>query len=241
MKKRYNVIGDKMKKIVLILMTLVLCLSTTACFKKTDAEIFKKEYESLNGKTTETGKTYRTVEIPKENPFVYQTAEQIVERIDKKESFVVYFGFAKCPWCRSMVEQLIKSAADNGITTIYYVDVLDIRDEFELSNTEGPTQTKEGTEGYNNLLDRLDSVLADYKIVNDAGEQVNVKEKRIYAPNVVAVVEGEPEKLVEGVSADLKDPYSELTNEMIEESYNSFKCLWKCLEEKSTMCQKNAC
>lgn len=230
-----------MKKTFIILLTFFLCITLTACVKKTDAEKFKIEYESLNGKQTEQGQTIRTVEITKENPFIYQTAEQIVERIDNKESFVVYFGYAECPWCRSMIEQLIKSAYDNNISTIYYVNILDIRDEFELSNTEGLTQTREGSDGYYDLLDRLDSVLADYLLVNDDGEKVNVKEKRIYAPNVVAISSGIPEKLVEGVSADLKNPYDKLTEEMLDESYHSFDCIWKCFRNDENVCQKNAC
>ena len=230
-----------MKKVLIIILTIVLCLSTTACIKKSDAEKFKKEYESLNGKKTSTGNNYRTVSIPKENPFVYQTAEELSERIDNKETFVVYFGFAECPWCRSMIEQLIKSAADNDIETIYYVDVQDIRDEFELSKAEGPVQTSTGTEGYNKLLDQLQDVLEDYYILNSNEEKVNTKEKRIYAPNVVAVVNGKAEKLVEGLSAKLDDPYGELTDEMLKESYNSFKCIWECYQNDANMCQKKTC
>ena len=230
-----------MKKLLLVLITIALCLSTTACFNKTDAEKFKKEYESLNGEKTSTGDKYRNVSIPKENPFVYQTAEEISERIDNKETFVVYFGYAECPWCRSMIEQLIKSAADNNVETIYYVDIRDIRDEFELSGAEGPVQTNPGTEGYSQLLDQLENVLADYYLVNDSGEKVNIKEKRIYSPNVVAIVNGTAEKLVEGVSAKLEDPYGKLTDEMKKESYNSFKCIWECFQSDNNTCQKNMC
>ena len=230
-----------MKKVLIVILTIVLCLSTTACFKKSDAAKFKKEYESLNGEKTSTGNTYRTVSIPKENPFVYQTAEELSERIDNKETFVVYFGFAECPWCRSMVEQLIKSAVENDIETIYYVDIQDIRDEFELSKSEGPVQTSTGTEGYNKLLDQLQDVLEDYYILNSNEEKVNIKEKRIYAPNVVAVVNGKAEKLVEGISSKLEDPYGELTDEIKQYAYNKFKCLIECYEEESTSCQKNMC
>ena len=230
-----------MKKIALILLTIILCFSTTACFKKTDAEKFKKEYESLNGRENSNGKTIRSVSIPKENPFVYQTAEELVEKIDNKETFVVYFGFAECPWCRSMIEQLIKSAEDHNIKKIYYVDIQNIRDEFELSDAEGPVQTSVGTKGYNKLLDKLDNVLEDYYILNENDEKVNTKEKRIYAPNVVAVVNGKAEKLVEGLSAKLEDPYGELTDEMINESYESFNCIWECYQNDSNTCQKSAC
>ena len=76
-----------MKKLFLTILILVVCLSTTACLKKSDAEKFKKEYESLNGKQIESGQVYRNVTIPEENPFIYQTAEELSDRISNNESF----------------------------------------------------------------------------------------------------------------------------------------------------------
>ena len=161
--------------------------------------------------------------------------------MDNKESFVDYFGFAKCPWCRSMIEQLIKSAKDNNIDKIYYVDVLDIRDTYQLNDAGEPEKTNEGTEGYNALIERMSDVLSDYTLTNDNEEKIEVGEKRIYAPNVVAVVNGKAEKMVEGISEKLEDPYSELTDEMKKESYNSFRCLWECIENGKNVCQKSTC
>ena len=140
-----------------------------------------------------------------------------------------------------MIEQLIKSAKDNNIDTIYYVDVLEIRDTFEINEEGVLEQTKEGTEGYVSLIEKMSEVLSDYTLTNEENEKVEVGEKRIYAPNVVAVINGKAEKMVEGISEKLEDPYSELTEEMRKESYNSFKCLWECLEEGATTCKKNAC
>ena len=47
--------------------------------------------------------------------------------------------------------------------------------------------------------------------------------------------------MVEGISEDLEDPNSELTDKMKKDSYNSFKCLWECIKDGSNVCQKNAC
>lgn len=227
-------------KLLIFIMFLTIVLVVGCSVKEgTDALQFKKEYESINGVENDNGKTIRTLDISTDNPFVYQTAEEIVEKIDNNESFVVYFGFAKCPWCRSMIEELIKSANDHNIDTIYYVDVLDIRDSYEYKDGE-LNKTKEGTEGYNALIEKMADVLSDYTLTVDE-ETIEVGEKRIYAPNVVAVVNGKATKMVEGISTLLTDPYMELTDEMREESYNSFNCLWKCLEEETTMCKKNAC
>ena len=63
--------------------------------KSTDAYKFKIEYESLNGEKSQSGKVYRSLDISKKNRIKYSTAEEIVEKIDKGETFVVYFGFSK--------------------------------------------------------------------------------------------------------------------------------------------------
>ena len=180
--------------------------------KNTDAYKFKKEYESLNGKRSESGKTYRTLNISKNNRIKYSTAKEIVEKIENNETFIVYFGFAKCPWCRSMVENLL-DLADEYDTDIYYVDVLDIRNTIELKDGRVVT-TKKGDKYYLKLLLKLDNVLSDYVLETENKNELNTGEKRIYAPNVVAVVQGKAEKMVEGVSTDLKDPYGTITNKM---------------------------
>jgi len=228
----------KLSKIVIVLVLGILVL--TGC-TKSSATKFKKEYESLNGKTASSGKTIREISIPDDNPMVYQTAEGIVSRMENGETFAVYFGFASCPWCRSMIEQLIQSAKDNNISTIYYVDVYKIRDKYELDESGKLTRTEEGTDGYNELLNLLDDVLDDYVLTTKSGEKVETNEKRIYAPNVVAVVNGVATEMIEGTSSSLEDPYSELTDDMKKESYESFKCLWNCLSKESTMCSKNSC
>ncbi|MBP5678252.1 MAG: hypothetical protein J6X28_00290 [Bacilli bacterium] len=232
-----------MKKFLTIILLLVVIISLTGCDnvdKSSDAYQFKEEYESLNGEDNGNGKTIRTVEIPVDNPMKYASTDEIVEKMENKESFVVYFGFAKCPWCRSMIEEFIRSAQDNKIDTIYYVDVLEVRDMYQLDDEGVVQQVKEGTKGYMKLIDLMGDVLSDYTLEKD-GEKVEVGEKRIYAPNVVAVVDGQAEKMVEGTSEKLTDPYMKLTEEMKEESYKSFKCLWECLEADATTCQKNTC
>ena len=72
-------------------------------------------------------------------------------------------------------------------------------------------------------------------------EKISVGEKRIYAPNVIAISNGKAIQLETGISEDLKDPYGKLTKEIKKYAYNKFKCLLKCLEEESITCQKNSC
>lgn len=232
-----------MKRFMRIFLILIISILVIGCTKEkvsNDATKFKDEYEALNNKENNYGKTNREVSIPEDNPIVYATAEEIVDKINNKETFVVYFGFPSCPWCRSMIEELIKSAKDNNQEKVYYVDVYEIRDTFELNEEGNLEKTKEGTSGYNELISLMSDVLSDYNLTNDAGEEIPTGEKRIYAPNVVAVVGGKAEKMIEGTASNLEDPYGKLTDEMKEESYNSMKCLWECLNDVP-VCKKNAC
>ena len=226
-----------MKKILIVFILLIGVITITGCEKKeqTDAMKFKEEYESLNNKTIK-NKKVRNVSISKENPMVYKEAKDIVEMIDNKETFIVYFGFNDCPWCRSMIETMLKVAEDYKIDKIYYVDIKDIRDEKSIDKDGNITTDKEGTKDYNDLLIKLDSLLEEYKI-ND----VSMNEKRIYAPTVVAITNGNPLEMTTGISDDQKDPYQELTKEMQKTMYKKLECLAKCVNEASTICTKNAC
>ena len=230
-----------MKKIEVIVIALISVFLLTGCVDKTtDAYKFKEEYESINNKDNGHGKKYRELNIPNDNPFVYSTAEEVVKKLDKEETFVVYFGFKECPWCRSILEELIHAAKDKKVDKIYYVDIKDIRDVKEIDEQGNVVTTKEGNKAYMELLQRFDNVLSDYNLSNGLVE-INSVEKRIYAPNIIAVSKGKAIQMEEGVSKELTDPYSKLTKKMKKYTYNIFKCLFKCLEEESQTCKKDMC
>lgn len=202
---------------------------------------FKEEYMSINGKQNSNGVNYRLLEIGDDNPFIYSTDEEIVERIDNKESFVVYFGFNTCPWCRSVLSSMIKAAKEKNIEKIYYVDVKSIRDVYELNDSNEAVRTKDGTKGYYELLNRLSSVLDDYSPLSyttkkGKEKKVVINEKRIYAPNVVVVKNGEAVSMEEGIVESLTDPYMELSNEMQCEMKEKFICLFDLIVEENNTC-----
>ena len=235
-----------MKKILNLVFVLLILIGLTACdYKKeqeTDAVKFKKEYESLNNKKAEDDKSYREITLREDNPFIYADASEIVQMIEDKKTFIVYFGFAKCPWCRSVLETLDKVAQDSGLDTIYYVDVYDIRDTLELDKNDKIIEKSKGTDEYYKLLEALDGVLEKYELTNSKGKEIDTKEKRIYAPNVVAVVDGKPKQLETGISKKQTDAYMKLTKEMKEETYSKFKCLIDCiLKEQKTCDKKTSC
>lgn len=205
-----------------------------------DSLKFKEEYEALNDKENDNnGKKYRSLEIDEDNPFVYKNADDIIEMMDDGETFVVYFGFASCPWCRSIIKSMIEACDELGITSIYYVDVLDIRDTMVV-NDDGVSVTKKtGTDGYYQLLEKMNSVLDDYVLSDKDGNEVSTGEKRIYAPSIVSVVDGEAVKATDGISESQTDGYMELTDEMIEESIQKIKCSISCVADRNKVCSSN--
>ena len=236
-----------MKKYIIIVLVLLFLFIIVGCessskeekTKKTDAVKFKEEFEDLNGSRSDTGKIVRVVSIPEKNPIVYSTAEEISKLIDDEESFYVLFGYASCPWTRSMIEEMFKAAEDNDVDTIYYVDVSDIRDIKEVDSDGNINTTKDGDKYYMRLLEQLDGVLEEYKIEDEDGNEISVGEKRIYTPNVIAVKDGKAEQLEKGIPDGLDDPYSEMTVDMENGSYKQLECIFKCLEK--SFCTKSAC
>ena len=206
-----------------------------------DSIKFKKSYESLNGKQSKNGSNYRSINIDEDNPFVYITAEELIEKIDNKESFYVYFGSNKCPWCRSVIEQATKWAKEHDVSKVYYVEIWDedgneiLRDKYTLNSDNKLEKTIDGTEAYYQLLERFDSLLEDYTLKDKNGKTVNVNEKRIFAPNFVYVKDGQALVLVTGISDKQENATSELTSEIVNDeatTFNGFFATYQtCLEE----------
>ena len=137
--------------IIVLIVAILISLLYINKVHSTDSYKFKKEYEKLNNQKNESGKTIRKLSISTNNPIKYSTAKEIVKKIENKETFVVYFGFAECPWCRSVINNLIQAAKNKNIDTVYYVDVENIRDIKELKDGK-VTTTKKGDKHYLELL-----------------------------------------------------------------------------------------
>lgn len=192
-----------------------------------NASDFKEAYESLNGKENSSGKVHRTITIAEDHPFVNTTEQEVIDRMDAGESFYLYIGDAKCPWCRAVIETAIAKAREYGVSEILYLPIWDeegneiLRDKFELINGK-VEQTVPGTEGYQELLNRFDSVLDDYTL-SDGDTEIKVGEKRIYAPNYFRIENGgKTVTLVTGIPSGLNDPRSELTDAQLQEIADTF-------------------
>lgn len=224
--------------IVTVLAAIVLVLNIQKVItnnSQTDGIKFKEEYEKLNGKKNDQGKKYREITIDSKNKMVYKTTEEVLNLIDKKKSFVLYFGFDTCPWCRSVVPTLASISKELN-QEVYYIDVKDIRDTFELDDDNKPKLVKKGSKDYSKLLEKLEPVLGDYTLIDSDNNEIKVGEKRIYAPSIVSVIDGKAKELTTGISDKQTDGYMRLTKEMKKDTYNKIKKVLKQVSDKNNTC-----
>ena len=141
------------KRSIFVIVAIVMLMIITGCSyekeeKISDAFKFKQEYEDINGDVIEgTDYVTRTIDISEDNPMIYAEANDIISMMDNNETFVVYFGFNTCPWCRSVLPTLLEVAEDLEIDKIYYVDVKEIRDRYKVNEDGEVELVKEGSEG----------------------------------------------------------------------------------------------
>lgn len=217
------------KRFIFILFIFIGLFIITWCSNNKDSLKFKEEYESLNGtKTSYSDSNYRSVNISKRNPFVYSTADDILDMINNKETFYVYFGSSYCPWCRSVVEEAINSSIYNKIDKIYYVDIWDgfhneiLRDTYEIDSEGNVRKTKNGTGTYYKLLKKFDNVLEDYTLTDDSSREVTVGEKRIFAPNFIYVENGKAKRSTTGISDKQSGSGDKLSKDILRDESKVF-------------------
>ena len=205
-----------------------------------DSLKFKEEYEGFNGEKNDYFE-YRNLSITEKNPIIYSSAEEIVQKIENKETFIVYFGDPECPWCRSVIEQAINSANENGISKIYYVRIWNgfhnetLRDVYELDK-ESPVLKVKGTVSYYKLLKYFDKLLKDYTLTNKDNKTIQVNEKRIFAPSFIYVKDGNPLQLVDGISKKQENYNSTLTEEILSEEKELFDKFYQNTKTCSNNC-----
>ena len=202
---------------IMVLATFMITGCGKSANTKSDNAKFMKEYEGLNNTKAPYGdnEDYREISISEDNPFVYSSAKEIVNMIDNKETFYVYFGSAHCPWCRSVIEQAIKTANKNNIKKIYYVNIWK------------PKKVKDGTDEYYKLLDKFNDLLEDYTLTTEDNKKISVGEKRIFAPDFIYVEKGKAKKITTGISKKQKKYNAKLTSEILEDEDKLFDKFFK--------------
>ncbi len=181
-----------------------------------DAIQFKNEYESLNNVVNENdGKTMKELSIPQDNPVDIINEEEAISLL-KSGTGILYMGFAECPWSRSMLPVLLQTLDNMNIDRLYYLNIFDIRDTLVLNDQNKVEISEEGTDGYYEMLKLLDDFLNPYYLTGENDKKIDAKEKRIYAPTVIGIKNGQIVGIHTGTVEDQIDPYEPLTQEQEE-------------------------
>ena len=117
-----------MKKLIIILFTLLFLCS---CVSNKQEEVTPepiKEKEYINGE-------YPEIEG---ECVIYKASKEDVLKMLKHGTGVVFFSWIDCPWCHRYVNNVNKACRDNGIEVLYY-DIYDDRDK----NTDFYKEVKE--------------------------------------------------------------------------------------------------
>ena len=226
----------KKEKIVLICLPILCAIAAIlGYFKVIDVETsiekdsikFKNEYEKYNNKETSSNQKYLNLDISDDNPIKYSSYDEIIKVINNQTG-IIYLGFPECPWCRSIISTLFDVVEDNEIDTIYYLNIKNDRTSYTIENDELVYEIddkgveKKGTDGYHQLLKVLDEHLTEYTI-SYQGKTYETGEKRIYAPTVIFVKDGEVLGLhVSTVDTHLSG-YDKMTKEQKEELYSIYE------------------
>lgn len=209
-------------KYVKILLIVVIVLLVTACKnKQTDAIKFKNEYESLNGKKIN-GHVVKNIKISKDNPIKYSSYDEVLDII-KNKTGIIYLGYPECPWCRTALPVLFEAAKDYKIDTIYYINMKNERDYYEIKDGKLVYKKDEngksikGNKGYFRLLKALDNNLKEYVLTDSDGKEYKTGEKRIYVPFIIFAHDGKIVGTHTSTVATQESGYDDLTEEQFDE------------------------
>lgn len=207
-----------MKKIVALLLAVAL-MTGTGCVALADEEDglrFQQEYEAENGQLDNSGLyVLPELQLSADEPFEYEDFEDVEELLTEGTG-VLYLGFPRCPWCRSLVPVMIDAWKQSGAQEeIAYFNALDLRDKRSLAEDGSIVVEQEAAPEYDRLVELLYDWLGEYEGLNDPSI------KRIYFPTVVFVREGKIEYVHIG-TVDAQDRGESLTDE----EYNDLVALF---------------
>lgn len=183
-----------------------------------EAITFKKTYEALND---DTSFDYKKIEIPEINPMIAIDIQELISKMDNKETFIVFFCSPTSQWCRSMVVQMIETAKELDIDSIYYLSINDIKDVYELDGKK-VVQTIEGTNEYHSLLEKLDNILENYPDLTYKNKKkktisIKVKNKYIKEPSIIYVKDGVATSMCDGITDKQSSPVEVVEKEVTDE------------------------
>lgn len=209
-----------MKKNIVIIISLVIIIgimSFILFFMKKDKTVlytedekqFKLEYEKLNGTEVYENYILKSINIDADNNIDYVTDDEIMDKLTKGTN-IIYFGWADCNWCRSLVPTLIDTLKENEIDTLYYYDLKELRNSYENDKDEDKVKL------YEDILNIIGEDITS--TFNE--ESSKAGEKKILAPTVVFIKDGKYVGVHIKTVESQENSTDELTNEQIKEMKN---------------------
>lgn len=64
------------------------------------------------------------------------TVDEVLNKLQKEESFYLVMGFPECPWCQALMPVLNDVAKEYEDITVYYLNIKEIRDNKESAGHE---------------------------------------------------------------------------------------------------------
>lgn len=150
---------------------------------------------------------YETYDADEEYVFAKSNIKDMYERLNRKETFVIYFGFARCPWCRDLMPVLNEASKLANHGKVYYAN------------------TRENPEWKSNIdmddYDLLVEIAFDYLEYDEKGI------KHLDAPTVYFIKDGTIQTAVFAPKYDAhKETISdELRKALMDELLGAFKSL----------------
>ena len=117
--------------VVAVLVVGIVFILLSVFGSSSDENKFENEYEKLNNVATENGEKYPRVSIGRNNKIKYATYDEILDIFENNKDAVIYFGYAKCLYCRTAIQVLVDTANDTKLKEIYYLDVETKGDKYE--------------------------------------------------------------------------------------------------------------
>lgn len=188
--------SKRIRQIIIII--ILLCFFIVGCSIKIYHNNQQEEHKQEMNTLIESYATYNNIEREGEPGNYFQSVNLSdngwVKHITATEaaqldSGIVFFGYPTCPWCRNALP-IVLDTVNASKQPLLYCRLDLYRDEYKVTEDNQLELVTPAGEGYNELLEALDSYLDEYTFVGKNGEVLSTGEKRVYAPTVVVYENG---------------------------------------------------
>lgn len=135
--------------------------------------------------------------------FIDTTFEEVLSKIDNKETFALFLGFDNCPWCQD-VKPILQEEAKNLNTNIYYIDTKDGKCKTTTCELDNGDNTDENYTKWLKTLN-LESLSVPYLVIYKEGVAVSNYQAPNYDANLKNISEKNTNKVHEKYKEMLSD------------------------------------